>query len=145
MMGVSFGAFTLDTRTRQLLRGDCPIHLSPKAYDLLVLLVQSRPAAVSKDELHQRLWPESFVSDGSLAVLVTELRGALGDNVRKPAFLRTLHRFGYAFVAAATELSAADAAAPTPAPCWLASPTDLAPLMTGDNVLGRDPHATIRI
>ena len=142
-MAVSFGAFTLDVRTRQLTRGERSIHLSPKAFDLLALLVQDRPAAISKAELHQRLWPDSFVSDGSLAVLVTELRGALGDNVRKPAFLRTLHRFGYAFVAAATELSPAVVTATTP--CWLASETDLAPLMAGDNVLGRDPQATIRI
>ena len=144
-MGVSFGAFTLDVRTRQLMRGDRSIHLSPKAFDLLAVLVQERPAAISKAELHQRLWPDSFVSDGSLAVLVTELRGALGDNVRKPAFLRTLHRFGYAFVAAATESSPAVVTTARTAPCWLASETDLAPLMTGDNVLGRDPQATIRI
>ena len=106
MLVVTFGVFTLDGRRRQLLQGSRPIHLSPKAFDLLAVLVEERPAAVSKDDLHRRLWPDSFVSDGSLAVLVAEIRSALGDDVRNPAFVRTLHRFGYAFVAAAADPAA---------------------------------------
>jgi DNA-binding winged helix-turn-helix (wHTH) protein len=53
---------------------------------------------MSKPDIHRQLWPDTFVTDGSLAVLVAEIRAALGDNVRQPVFLRTLHRFGYAFV-----------------------------------------------
>jgi DNA-binding response OmpR family regulator len=71
-------------RTRQLLSENGPIHLSPKAFDLLALLVQQRPDAIAKGDIHRRLWPETFVSDGSLAVLVAELRGALGDNASNP-------------------------------------------------------------
>jgi DNA-binding winged helix-turn-helix (wHTH) protein len=144
MLRVTFGAFTLDARTRQLLRGNSPVHLSPKAFDLLVLLVQQRPAALSKDVVHQRLWPDSFVSDGNLAVLVTELRGALGDDVRRPMFIRTLHRFGYAFVAETADTSMLIASRAV-AQCWLASETDRAPLVAGDNVVGRDSHASIRV
>jgi len=144
MLRVTFGAFTLDARTRQLLRGNCPVHLSPKAFDLLVLLVQERPAALSKGVVHQRLWPDSFVSDGNLAVLVTELRGALRDDVRHPVFIRTLHRFGYAFVAEAADTSML-VGSRAAAQCWLASETDRAPLVAGDNVVGRDAHSNIRV
>lgn len=143
-MSVTFGAFTLDDRTRQLLSGSRPIHLSPKAFDLLAMLVQERPAAMSKGDIHLRLWPHTFVSDGSVAVLIAELRGVLGDDVRRPVFVRTLHRFGYAFVAPATETSTSL----TPAvatQCWLASDTDRAPLIAGDNVIGRDARASIRV
>src|SRR4029077_5821013 len=94
-------------------------------------------------DIHQRLWPNTFVSDGSLAVLVAEIRGALGDDVQHPMFVRTLHRFGYAFVAQATDTSTPVTSAA--AQCWLASDTDRAPLLTGDNVVGRDPDASIRV
>src|SRR5436190_451386 len=144
-MRVTFGAFALDAQTRQLLRGDLPIHLSPKAFDLLALLVEARPAAVSKDVIHQTLWRDSFVSDGSLAVLVTELRGALGDDARHPEILRTLHRFGYAFAAPAIAAAPAVAIVPAMSQCWLICGGERAPLMASDNVVGRDPGVHVRI
>jgi DNA-binding winged helix-turn-helix (wHTH) protein len=145
ILGVSFGAFTLDAPARQLLNGRRPIHLSPKAFDLLALLVQRRPAAMSKRDLHGLLWPDTFVTDGSLAVLVAEIRAALGDSVRKPVFIRTLHRFGYAFVGPVEE-TAARAGATLPAvQWWLAADNERAPLERGDNVVGRDPLASIRV
>jgi DNA-binding winged helix-turn-helix (wHTH) protein len=147
-MRVTFGPFAYDAQTRQLLRGDRPLHLSPKAFDLLAALVEQRPAAVSKDVIHQKLWPDSFVSDGSLAVLVAELRGALGDDARHPVIVRTLHRFGYAFAASAVEAPAPAAAvteAPASTQCWLTCDNERAPLMAGDNVVGRDPGVQVRI
>ncbi len=137
MPRVTFGAFTLDARTRQLLSSSRPLHLSPKAFDLLAMLLQERPSAMSKGDIHQRLWPDTFVSDGSLAVLVAEIRGVLGDNVRQPVFVRTLHRFGYAFVAHATDTPPPPTAAAA-TQCWLASDTDRAPLVAGANVVGRE-------
>jgi DNA-binding winged helix-turn-helix (wHTH) protein len=142
---VTFGTFTLDASARQLLCGSRRIPISPKAFDLLALLVGQRPAAVSKAEIHQRLWPNVFVSDGNLTVLMTELRNALGDDARHPSFVRTLHRFGYAFVAPAVDTSVPAAARPISTQCWLVSANDRAPLLVGDNVIGRDPLATIRI
>lgn len=144
-MRVTFGAFTLDAQTRQLLNGRGPVHLSPKAFDLLAMLVEERPAAVSKDAIHRRLWPESFVSDGSLAVLITELRAALGDDARHPVVLRTLHRFGYAFAAPAACAAAAPVAAAPPTQCWLTCENERAALVAGDNVVGRDPGVHVRI
>ena len=74
-----------------------PVALSPKAFDLLVHLVEQRPRALSKDELHEWLWPGVYVSETNLAGLIAEIRRALGDDARSPRFVRTVQRFGYAF------------------------------------------------
>jgi DNA-binding winged helix-turn-helix (wHTH) protein len=145
-VNVRFGVFTLDRQTRQLLRGTLPVHLAPKAFDLLALLMQQRPAALSKADIHQQLWPDTFVSDGNLALLVANIREALGDDARSPAFVRTVHRFGYAFVAAATESIAASAPTMLPSvPCCLVLGKQTTLLAPGDNVVGRGPGVDIRV
>ena len=137
----SFGRFTLDDGARQVYRDGDPIHLSPKAFDLLALLVERRPDAISKSALLDTLWPGTFVSEGNLAVLVKEIRDALGDSAQHPAFIRTVQRFGYSFLARA---QASDGARPA-APCWLTWGTQRATLMVGENVLGRDPTCDVLI
>src|SRR4029453_18117415 len=93
-----FGEFVLDDSQRQLLRDDeGAVHLSPKAFELLSLLVDRAPAAVSKEEIVQAVWPDVHVSDASLTNVVAEIRAAIGDVPREPRFVRTLHGFGYAF------------------------------------------------
>ena len=87
------------------------IHLAPRAFDLLVLLVQARPRAVSKTEIKRRLWPDTHVGAGSLTVLTAELRAALGDDARDPRYIRTVFGHGYAFAGEAVE-----EAPPAPAP-----------------------------
>ncbi len=102
-MRVRFGECVLDSDTRQLsVRGEA-VHLSPKAFQFLELLLESRPKALSKGEIHERLWPGTFVSDGALASLLVEVRSATGDNARESRFVRTVHRFGYAFSGSAQE------------------------------------------
>jgi serine/threonine-protein kinase len=96
-MPVQFGEFVLDESRRQLLRRADPVHLSPKAFQLLSILVEERPRAVSKADLQSRLWPETFVTEGNLTTTVGELRSALGDDAREPRFIRTVHGFGYSF------------------------------------------------
>lgn len=140
-----FGPFTLDERARQLIRGTQPLHLSPKAFDLLSLLVQRHPEAVSKADIHQHLWPDTFVSDGNPAVLVAEIRSALGDSARESTYVRTVQRFGYAFSGAVAQSSAGPGSLPEPAPCWLAWGTRRAALAMGENVVGRDPAADVFI
>jgi len=66
-------------------------------------LLRRSPTAVTKADLHRELWPDTFVSDVSLAVLVAEIRRAIGDSARRPSFVRTVNRFGYAFVGTAIE------------------------------------------
>jgi DNA-binding winged helix-turn-helix (wHTH) protein len=92
-----FDDFTLDDDTRQLLRPDREVHLSPKAFDLLAMLLAARPRALPKAVLHTGLWPDTFVSEANLAMLVAEIRSALGDDARTPRFVRTVQRYGYAF------------------------------------------------
>lgn len=101
--------------------------------------------ALSKLEIHQQLWPETFVTDGSLAVLVAEIRAALGDNVQQPVFVRTLHRFGYAFVGPVVERVTRAESTLGAIQCWLASDNERTRLEAGDNVIGRDPLANIRV
>lgn len=96
-MKLLFGDVTFDGGRRLLLRGGEPVHLSPKAFQLLELLVSRRPDAVSKAEIHEVLWPRTFVSEANLPALVNELRQALSDHAKAPRFVRTVHGFGYAF------------------------------------------------
>ena len=93
----SFGDFRLDEERRQLLRGDTPLPVEPKAFELLSLLVERQPRALSKAQIHGVLWAGTFVSESALAGLVADLRAALGDDARRPRFIRTVHGFGYAF------------------------------------------------
>src|SRR5437762_13678315 len=131
----------LDEGARQLSRGSQAIHLSPKAFDLLALLVQRRPQAISKSDILDTLWRDTFVSEGNLAVLVKEIRDALGDNAQQPAFIRTVQRFGYAFAGSAQARDGVRQAAP----CWLTWATHRASLLMGDNILGRDPTSDVLV
>src|SRR5438876_3124152 len=97
-----FDEFTLDVQERRLLRGAEAVRLSPKAYDVLVALVQQRGRLVTKDELLKRLWPESFVEEGGLSVHVSALRKALGEDAHRPIYIETVARSGYRFIAAVT-------------------------------------------
>jgi DNA-binding winged helix-turn-helix (wHTH) protein len=89
--------WAVDTATRQLTRGRKAVRLSPKAFDLLTALIGARPAVLSKADLQRRLWPDTFVSEANVAVLIAEIRAAIGDSARAPRHVRTVHRFGYAF------------------------------------------------
>lgn len=99
IMPIAFGDFTLDESSRQLKKGGEAIRLSPKGFQLLSILVHASPSAISKADLQDRLWPGTFVTEGSLTTLVTELRSALGDDARDPRYIRTLYGFGYSFAA----------------------------------------------
>jgi DNA-binding winged helix-turn-helix (wHTH) protein len=138
-----FGRFTLDQDTRQLLAGTNEIHLSPKAFELLTLLIVSRPRALSKADLQERLWPSTFVEETNLAGLIAEIRRALGDSATKPEYVRTVHRFGYRFVGDVQE----GAASPRPGRpehrLVLTIDTRVVILLEGANVIGRAPDAGI--
>ena len=146
-MRVVFGEFTLDSTTRQLLRASERRHLERKAFQLLELLVSRRPAPVPKTEIRDRLWPQTFVSESSLTRLVAQVRRALGDDSRRPRFIRTLHDFGYAFVAdlkedASPVRSSGHSAVARPAVLW----EDRSfPLDEGENVLGRDDGLAVTL
>jgi DNA-binding winged helix-turn-helix (wHTH) protein len=139
-----FEHFTLDTTSRRLTCGDRVIALVPKAFDLLVLLIEERPRLLSKAELHRRLWPETFVSDASLSGLVALIRDALGDDARDPHFIRTAHRVGYAFMPTVdAEPSLRSPLVQLSTGCWLTLPNRQFALGEGENIVGRDPAADV--
>lgn len=141
-MRLGVGDWVFDSNTREVVREGRPVPLSPKAFALLDLLVRRRPDAVSKDEIHEHLWPNVFVSPANLANLVVELRAALGDNARKPRFVRTVSRFGYAFAA---DPVGAPGGGPRPFACRLVwGPREIA-LDASENVIGRDSAAVVWI
>ena len=136
-MQIRFGPFSLDTDRRLLLHGEEARHLSPKGLELLQLLVTNRPRALSKAELHERLWPSVFVSDATLSSLVAEVRSAIGESAQSGGFVRTVHRYGYAFDGEAVE---AVPQAPTPAnraKCWVIWEFGQVALPEGEHLLGR--------
>jgi Tol biopolymer transport system component/DNA-binding winged helix-turn-helix (wHTH) protein len=113
-MAWRFGDFTLDEERRQLVRAGMPLALEPKAYELLSLLVARRPRALSKDQIHEVVWAGTFVSESALAGLIADLRSVLGDDARRPRFIRTVHGFGYAFCGEAREDERRETAAAGP-------------------------------
>ena len=141
-----FGDWRVDPDARQLFRSNEAIHISPKAFDLLKLLVEGRPRAFSKAELHAAIWPATFVSDASLAQLVSEIRAAIGDDAHEPKFLRTVHGFGYAFAGEPIDVQTHVAKpSATRVSYWLRIDNRDILLQEGENVLGRDPTATVRL
>jgi TolB-like protein/DNA-binding winged helix-turn-helix (wHTH) protein/Tfp pilus assembly protein PilF len=110
-MQVSFGEFVLDFDSRELRRGPEPVRLSPKALQLLQILVNERPKALSKADLQDRLWPDTFVVEKNLANLISEIREALGEDRLEPRFIRTVPRYGYAFREASTQADESKSAA----------------------------------
>jgi DNA-binding winged helix-turn-helix (wHTH) protein len=139
-----FGGFLADVDTRQLSAGGTEVHLSPKAFDLLVTLIEHRSTAMSKAVLQDRLWPSTFVGETNLATLIAEIRRALGDSPQDSSYIRTVHRFGYRFVGAVEE-TAAPASAAGDVRMYLTFGERRVPLSDGTFVLGRAPEAAIRV
>ena len=145
-MRFEFDDVCVDAGARQVLRAGLPVHVSPKALDLLVALIRERPRVLLKEDLHARLWPNTFVSDTSLAMLVAEVRAALGESAREPRAVRTVHRHGYAFQVDAREVGQTPgvaAAGPAAVGCWLTAGPRHIPLLAGENVVGRDPAVRV--
>jgi DNA-binding winged helix-turn-helix (wHTH) protein/TolB-like protein len=99
-----FARFRLDPGQHLLLREGKPVSLSPKAFELLLVLIQSGGRLLTKDDLMQRLWPDSFVEEANLTVNISALRKALGDSLDGQEFIETVPKHGYRFIAAVKEL-----------------------------------------
>jgi len=139
-----FGDFVFDEDTRELRRGGEAVPLPPKAFELLRQLLSRRPHAIAKGELQALLWPDTNVTEASLASAASDLRAALNDRRRRPQFIRTVHGFGYAFCGEAQDVGEAlsePAAGQEAAPSsvyrliWKRREIQLA---KGENLLGRD-------
>jgi DNA-binding winged helix-turn-helix (wHTH) protein len=135
---VRFADYRLDGDERRLTRGGEDVHLTPKAFDLLCVLVAEAPRVVPKAELHQRLWPQTYVSEATLTGLVKEVRRAI-DDPGGCSRVRTVHGVGYAFAA-----DAADQRSPLPAGRhWLLVSGRSIVLVAGENLIGRDTAAAV--
>src|SRR5580692_5614148 len=105
-----FGQFALDSRKRTLSRADSPVSLTPKAFDVLLFLVQNPNRLVTKEELLQAVWGDTFVEEGNLTQYISHLRKALGDNSEDTRLIVTIARKGYQFTANVSVAEAADTA-----------------------------------
>ena len=139
MSRVCFGDFLLDLDSRELRRGGHTVALAPKAYQLLEILVTNRPKALSKIALQERLWPDTFVVEKNLVNLIAEIRQSLGDDPRYPRFVRTVHRFGYAFQVPPAETPEDGTTIDRTVRFRLWWADGRAGLGEGEHVLGRDP------
>ena len=143
-MRIAFGRFTFDPDTRELIADGRRLHVSPKAFDLLRVLLERRPNVVSKTELHDKVWPGAFVGDANLSVVIAEIRQVLGDDSKDGRFIRTVHRVGYAFSGSVSE-GAVESTGARGYRCWLVWNDRRLPLSEGEFVLGRDPRSTLHI
>ena len=143
-MRLRFGELVLDPDSRQLFRSGAEVHLPPKTFDLLDLLVRSRAKALSKKHIRRHLWPDTEVGEASLTVAVAGLRSALGESAKEPRYVRTVHGFGYAFAGEVQPEGERGVASAGVAPRVVWEERTI-PLLEGDNVLGRDQDVTIRI
>ena len=144
-MALRFDEFVLDLATRRLLNRDREVHLSPKAFDLLSLLIGHRDRAVPKAEIHEALWPATFVLETNLPGLIAEIRRALDDSAIAPRYVRTVPRFGYWFIGEIRAEGPGPALERARARCWLIWDQRRIALGDGDNLLGRDPDASVWI
>ena len=137
MVRIRFGEFRFDSEQRELVRASDPVHLPPKAFQLLELLIGKRPNPISQEVLQDGLWPDTIVDPGSLHNLIYQLRRALAD--RDQEIIRTVHGYGFAFAAEAIS------DAPGVSPCALTIGDRDFILGEGETVIGRDWAAAVRI
>jgi DNA-binding winged helix-turn-helix (wHTH) protein len=143
-MAIAFSDFIFDSEARELRRAGERVRVSPRAFQLLGVLLEARPRALPRQELLDHLWPDSFAVEASLTNLVGELRAVLGETSRSPRFIRTVHGFGYAFSGEGDDAEPGGEAAGR-LTCRLAWKGGRATLRPGAYVLGRELDADVVI
>jgi DNA-binding winged helix-turn-helix (wHTH) protein len=138
MLTGRFGPFLLDEAQRMLTRSGVEVHLTPKAFDLLLVLVAEAPRVLSKNELHKRVWPGTFVSDATLVGVIKELRRALDGGDEQVSSIRTVHRVGYAFARSVEHERSGERTWH-----WVVVGGRHVALKSGENRIGRDPASTV--
>ena len=143
-MQIRFGEFTFDRDQRLLLRGNEAVHLTPKAMNLLEVLIENRPRAMSKTELLDLVWPDATVEEGNLKSVIAEIRRALGDEGKDSTYVRTVYGHGYAFSGdAATEDSRPHFELRSA--IYVLHEEQRFMLEEGENILGRKPECSVFI
>jgi len=98
-----FGSFCLNQAEQQLLRNGQPVRLAPKAFHVLLVLIQNRGRLVTKEMLLEEVWPDAFVEEANLSVNIASLRKVLGEEGAEPQCIETVPKRGYRFVAWVSE------------------------------------------
>src|SRR5215468_11221807 len=111
-----FGSFRLDPANRQLLDEGRAVSLTPKALEILVILLQNGNGLTTKEELMRRVWPDSFVEEANLSVNISALRKLLGETPEGLQYIETVPKLGYRFVAPVREQQESSQPAPPPPP-----------------------------
>ncbi len=109
---LAFGSFYLDLRDERLWGGPEVVRLPPKCFAVLRCLVAQAGRLVTKDALLATVWPETVVSEDVLTVAIRQLRRVLGDRVRTPRFIKTVHGRGYRFIAPVSALASSEGSTP---------------------------------
>ncbi len=117
MAELRFGAFAIDPAAELLRRDGESVHLEPRAFQLLVYLLEHRDRLVTKQDLNEQVWAGAFVTDNAVDRAVARLRKALGDDVHQPRYIETVPTRGYRFVA---EVESGEPAQAAPAPASIA-------------------------
>ena len=99
-----FGEFRLDTKEKIFMRGEHSITLTPKCFELLSVLVENHGRLLTKDELMEKIWADSFVEEGNLTFNIRQLRKMLGDDAQHPTYIKTVRQHGYRFIAPVKEI-----------------------------------------
>jgi DNA-binding winged helix-turn-helix (wHTH) protein len=134
----TFGRVCVDAGARRVSKAGRPVHLTRKALDLLLLLLEHRPDAVPKEHIHDRVWPDTFVSESSVQSLVREIRRTIDDAAAGASWIRTVHGIGYRFDGdAVTSGSPVSPPASERPAAWLLGGPARVGLVSGENVLGR--------
>src|SRR5215831_19893153 len=102
---LAFGSFRLDGRSGQLWRDGREVKLTPRAAAVLEALAERAGEVVSKQDLFDRVWNGIAVTDDALTSCIQELRGALGDDARRPRVIETRHRRGYRLMIPTTPIA----------------------------------------
>lgn len=140
MKSFCFGRFRFDVQRQELFRDGEAVHLTPKAMELLELLLERSGRVVSHDELVDILWPDVSVSDASLKNLVSTVRNALDDHERDGKFIRNIHGRGYIFNGEVEHSTSIDDRC-----CrgYLVIDDRSFVLPTGTSLIGREPDCTV--
>src|SRR6516225_1735081 len=107
-----FSAFRLDLAEGVLLRDDKPVSITPKAFELLRVLVENHGHTLSKDDLLRQVWPDTFVEEGNLPFNASQLRKALGQTENGITYIETIPKRGYRFAATVTVVNGGGLPAP---------------------------------
>ena len=136
-MRYHFGDYILDSKQFELSRGGEQLSLEPLIFLVLAYLVEHHKRVVSREELTEQLWPEQFVSDGSLSRCITAARKAIGDSGRTQQKIKTVQRQGYRFIATVQVKSVASI--PDPAQTTSVTP-NVVTLSTPQQSDSTNPH-----